>query len=562
MDSGKIKILIVEDNPGDARFILEMLTEGRLGGHEAETVETLESAVSRVNSKRFDVIILDLNLPDSGGLETLDRVLAASGGMTPVIILTGLSDETQGGASIGRGAEDYLVKGSIDPAQLSRSVRYAIERAGMQRSLRERELQWTVTFNAISSSVLLVNPDGLILNHNTASESMLGKTSEELIGHYCCQVVHGQEESIVECPLTRARESKLREKSQVRVGERWLEITVDPILDERNDMTGAVHIMEDITERVRAEESLRIRGAAIENAANAIVITDRRGIIQYVNPSFERLTGYESREAAGKNPGDLIKSGLHGKAFYRDMWDVILSGRTWQGDIVNRRRDGRLYNEEMTIAPVMGPEGDISHFIAIKQDVTERKIAEEKILSSLKEKETLLKEVHHRVKNNLQIVVSLLGLQAGDEAGGRESTMLMDIRNRIMSMAVIHEKLYMSANFSEIDFHDYIRTISENLFMTFGVDRKRITLKTDFSDIRIGIDYAVPCGLIINELVTNSLKHAFPGNMTGEIAVSMTGEKGGGYVISVRDTGAGLPADFDMDKVSSLGLRLVTVLSL
>jgi PAS domain S-box-containing protein len=137
-------------------------------------------------------------------------------------------------------------------------------------------------------------------------------------------------------------------------------------------------VFNDITERKKAEEKLRLQEAALESAGSGVVITGRDGTIQWVNPAFSRLTGYSAEEAIGKNPR-VVKSGRHDAAFYKALWDTILAGRLWHGEIVNKRRDGALYTEEMTIAPVLDAGGSITHFVAIKQDVTERKKAEERL---------------------------------------------------------------------------------------------------------------------------------------------------------------------------------------
>src|SRR5579862_1771757 len=136
-------------------------------------------------------------------------------------------------------------------------------------------------------------------------------------------------------------------------------------------------VSRDITERKQAEEAAHLQSTALNAAGNAIVITNREGMIVWSNPAFTTLTGYALGESVGKNPRDLVKSGRQDPAVYRQMWETILSGRTWWGQLENRRKDGSYYHEEQTITPVRGPDGEITHFIAIKQDLTERKQAEE-----------------------------------------------------------------------------------------------------------------------------------------------------------------------------------------
>ena len=134
-------------------------------------------------------------------------------------------------------------------------------------------------------------------------------------------------------------------------------------------------IVTDKTEKKKAEDLLKLQSAALENAANAIIITDINGYIQYINPAFEKLSGYNIEEASGKTPGSLVKSGAHDESFYKKMWETIIAGDVWNGEIINNRKDGKQYTAEMTIAPVKNDAGIIQHFVAIKQDITEKKLA-------------------------------------------------------------------------------------------------------------------------------------------------------------------------------------------
>ncbi len=157
---------------------------------------------------------------------------------------------------------------------------------------------------------------------------------------------------------------------------RWINALGNTLYDEQGEAQRMSGICLDITERKRTEDLLRLQSAALNAAANAIVITDRTGLIQWVNPAFCDLTGYTAAEAIGKNPRELVKSGKHDRAFYQDLWDAILAGQVWHGEIINRRKDGSLYTEEETITPVQDAPGEINHFIAIKQDITGRKALE------------------------------------------------------------------------------------------------------------------------------------------------------------------------------------------
>lgn len=200
-----------------------------------------------------------------------------------------------------------------------------------------------------------------------------------------------------------------------------------------------------------------------------------------------------------------------------------------------------------------------SYLSGILIDITERKIAEQNISRSLKEKELLLKEIHHRVKNNLQVVSSLLKLQSSYVKDEHSLDLLIDSQNRIRSMALVHQKLYQSKDFSEIDFSEYLKQLTEHLFHVFKSRQGDISVVINAADINLSIDLAIPCGLILNELISNSLKYAFPGNNKGEINISF-GQNDGKYEIILSDNGIGFPKELDYRKTKSLGLQLVNTL--
>lgn len=184
---------------------------------------------------------------------------------------------------------------------------------------------------------------------------------------------------------------------------------------------------------------------------------------------------------------------------------------------------------------------------------------EEQIKESLTEKEVLLKEIHHRVKNNMQIISSLLRLQSRDVTEKKYIDMFTDSQNRITSMSLIHEKLYQSKGLAKIDFDDYIRDLANGLFQSYGANGS-IGLNIDVRDVSLGIDSAIPCGLVVNELVTNSLKHAFPDGRKGNILISLHPIAGNMIELIVSDNGVSIPEDIDIRKTESLGLHLVTIL--
>lgn len=190
--------------------------------------------------------------------------------------------------------------------------------------------------------------------------------------------------------------------------------------------------------------------------------------------------------------------------------------------------------------------------------------AEEEIKKSLLEKEALLKEIHHRVKNNLQVICSMLNLQLPYITDDKAIEIFKESQNRIYSMALIHEKLYLSESLAKIDLSEYIRTLVTNLFLSYGITERSIMPFINIEHVQLGIDKVIPCALIINELVSNSLKHAFPGykrtDGNGEVHIDMHSDMGDEFMLKVKDNGVGVPAGFEIQRCESLGLKLVSVL--
>jgi two-component sensor histidine kinase len=190
--------------------------------------------------------------------------------------------------------------------------------------------------------------------------------------------------------------------------------------------------------------------------------------------------------------------------------------------------------------------------------VTEREKDEEKLRAALEEREVMLREIHHRVKNNIQIVSTLLRLQSRYIKDEKALEVLNESQNRIKSMALIHEKLYQSQDFARIDFSDYIAKMITHLFAIYKVEFGRIRHNVEAKNIQLDINRAIPCGLIINELITNALKHAFPEDREGEILVRMRPSDGDKYELTVKDNGVGLPEGFDIRQKGTLGFQIVS----
>lgn len=334
------------------------------------------------------------------------------------------------------------------------------------------------------------------------------------------------------------------------------------LYDSKKDFIGYLGIQRDMTERKQAEENIKLseeKFRAVAEAIPAQVVIFQDDKFVYVNPYSEVITGF--------SPQELL---------HMNFWDII---HPEYAEIAKERGLARQRGEdvpdsyEMKVITKSGTEKWINYsarvinfngrpaVIGTSTDITQQKNADEEVKRSLREKEILLKEIHHRVKNNLQIVTSLLKLQSSYVKDENVKRLFKESQNRVQSMSLIHQKLYQTKDLSHIDFKDYIETVVTHLQHSFGILEDRVLVSIDVKDIVMSIDNAIPAGLIINELVSNSLKHAFPVNARGSIYINLAfDEHNREYWLVIRDNGIGMPDDINIKKTESFGLKLVSTL--
>jgi len=318
-------------------------------------------------------------------------------------------------------------------------------------------------------------------------------------------------------------------------------------------------IIRDITERNHAQEKLLNKekelSSIYKNAADVLFSLSVEGENKYrftsANHAFFETTGLTEDQVLGKYVHEVIPEPSLTLVLH-NYKKAIHEQKTVRWEEVTEYPAGRKYGA-VAVTPILDESGQCTKLIGSVHDITQLKY-------SLKEKEVLLKEVHHRVKNNMQIVSSLLNLQAQHVEGDEMAyDVLMGSRNRVKSMAMIHEKLYQSTDLTHIKFDDYIKRLVLDLFYSYGIKEDQIKPIITVEDIMLNIETAVPCGLIINELISNSLKYAFPEGREGELKVSVK-KFNDNYELIISDNGVGFPEDLDYKNTDSLGLQLVKTL--
>jgi PAS domain S-box-containing protein len=351
--------------------------------------------------------------------------------------------------------------------------------------------------------------------------------------------------------------------------------TKEQLINELAEMRQRVAELEAAdTERKRAEEALRESEedlkAIFNSVGDGIALMNTRGKVIKINQRIIEIGGYTEDEIIGKRlalfkmfpPQSLAK-------ILSNFAKLIAGQQVPPFDVEVYAATGEKLDVELR-GSLLRKKGKVAGMIGVMRDITERKRAEEQIKASLKEKEVLLKEIHHRVKNNLQVIFSLLYLQSKNIQDRQTFEMFQESQNRVRSMALVHERLYQSQDLARVDFAEYVRSLANHLFRSYGVNTDVIKLKINVDDVFLGVDTAIPCGLIINELVSNSLKHAFPpplsslphaGRREGgcEVRIELRADDGQ-LTLMVSDNGVGFPQGLDFRDTGSLGLQLVNTL--
>ncbi|RLE05753.1 MAG: hypothetical protein DRI99_01420 [Candidatus Aminicenantes bacterium] len=446
-------------------------------------------------------------------------------------------------------------------------VRDVSARKRAESALRRAQEHYQELFTQIPIGLYSTTPEGEILDVNPALIDMLGfpdKKSFMKIKSFDVYVDPQERETL----KARLEKDGVVYGYQVRFKHRdgrvlWVKLTTRAIRDNEGKIIRYEGAIEDITQQKKSEEALKQSEAFLENVLysiqDGISVLDPDLTIVMTNQVMEKwytsnlpLVGKKCFEAYHNR-----NQPCHPCPSLR----CLESGRT-EKEIVPGLKGSPVEWIELFSYPLKNPiTGKIEGVVEFVRDITPRKKAEELIQKSLKEKEILLQEIHHRVKNNLQIIISLLRLQASSEKDNRLINMFRECQNRIKAMAFVHEKLYQSRDFTRVDFTQYIHDFAQELSTAFGVKKKGIKLKTELEEVELDINRAIPCGLIFNELLTNAIQHAFPEGRAGEIIVRLHWEEQGQISLEVWDSGVGLPADFDLEVPKTLGLMLIKSLT-
>ncbi len=443
-----------------------------------------------------------------------------------------------------------------------------------------------------SDAIIGIGPEDIITSWNPAARRMFGYEASEIVGHPMATIMPDErkgEETELWARLRRGQSVEPFETIRLHKDGRRIDVavTISGIWDDSGSTRGASVIARDITERKKAEKALRDanqREREVMLALNQhtiVAMTDTQGTITFANDKFCDVSKYSLDELLGQNHR-MVNSGYHPPEFWQQLWTTIGRGQTWHGTIRNRAKDGSMYWVDATIVPFLDDQGKPRQYLAVRTDITSLKEAEEtlrmqagklaganrdleqanqKVTASLQEKEALLREIHHRVKNNMQVISSILKLQAGYIKDPVALEIFKDCQGRIRTMALIHEELYRSDGLARIDFKDYLERLSRLLLRSQARGAAAVQCDFQVEAITVDIETAIPLGLIANELLTNCLKHAFAGRRRGKLQVLFQRAGPSELRLAVRDDGKGLPPGLVLKDSPTLGMKLINMLA-
>ncbi len=462
--------------------------------------------------------------------------------------------------------EERVRERTTELAQANEQLQQEIsERAQIEQKLEQERNILRTLIDTLPHAIYVKDMQSRFITCNTRQAYLAGVDShEELIGRTDLDLFpeHGAAYYADEQTVIHTGQPILNKEEPIgeKIGsQRWHLTSKVPLRDKEGNVIGLVGVGHDITERKRTEETLRTHSQILYSMAEGVAFVDAEGVIRYTNPSYEHMFGYSSGELIGQHVSTLnaFPPEIHSRVV-NEVLTALERGQMWEGEFTDRKKDGTVIYTHARISP-FEYRGE-TWSVTVEENITERKEAERQLKTSLREKEILLKEIHHRVKNNLQVISSLLDLQSTYVESEAVQEMFQESRTRVRSMALVHEQLYQSTDLAHINFADYVHDLTGYLLRAYGTSARNVTLTIDIASTTLSVETAVPLGLIINELVSNAYKHAFPDGRSGRITIQLVQIEDHEMNLIVQDDGIGFPKDIDFRRSPSLGLTIIMTL--
>jgi len=542
-DKPYVKVLLVDDDRNEHDLIAEFLSKSNIANFELLSSFDLNTAFQAIADNKPDIIILDLQLPEYSGLETLKTIKALFTSL-PIIIYTGTISSQELALSAKYGADDFIIKGKDTLSSLDVRILNNINKHKINSVLRTDKF-----YKRIRDFILVIlDVNGNVTLISKGAKEILG-FDDDIIGKNWFDFIPEKERKNVMRVFQEIIEAKGKKYISYENAvltkngdERLIHWNNMPIKDSKQKIIGTISIGIDITDAKKMEQELikkeKIYTHLINSINEIVIISDIDGYVVVSNIQDRNLG---------------TKDFKHLTDYYSNLWEILLENK--DKILKGEKLNFELKHGEKTFIVVVSQiysDETIPYMGIIMFDISKEIKIQENLKKLLEEKNTLVKEMHHRIKNNLQLVSSLLYMQMKDIKDEGIKNKFMEARNRIQSISIIHEKLYQSAGKKNINISDYLMDIAVRTLNTFGKDDIKLEFKA--KDIYISVDKAIPLGLIVNEIVVNSIKYAFGEATEGIISINVTEDDE--YVnLIIADNGSG-KVDY-IKEHESMGITII-----
>lgn len=578
-------ILVVDDEPDNFDVIETALVNQ---GYQLQYASNAHNAWQQLEILPVDVIVLDVMMSDQDGISFCRELKNHPRSQhIPILMVTALTEKQDLVQSLAAGADDFLSK-PLNYLELQARVACLVRikkqydqlralLASREEELRHRQEaevslakmneQLQAVIDAVPGFISWIGNDLRYRGVNQRLAQAVGMTTEEFVGQPLGFLDSAQEfETFIQDFISKTKQETMQIALNVNFGEKVREYLI--VAQKYDQGQSIVTVGIDSTKWKQAERELQVTTNQLQTLLNTVnsgvllqdkhwnVILPNQAFYKIfnLNPEIDRLTGKTNSELEGYYQFYFSES----EQFCQQNQMLLQAKQS----MINEEwilRDGRTL--ERDYAPILVDDSCQGH-LWVYRDITERKRNEKQLKSSLKEKDLLLKEIHHRVKNNLLVVSNLLERQSHYADDKKISFLLNESQNRLHSIALIHEKLYQSTELRKINFADYLEDLAQTLSDFYFPDIQNIEWVLTLEPIWLNIETANPCGLIVNELISNALKHGFPDGSKGKIWLELKKNQDNDLLIlEVKDNGVGLPPNLDPMQVQSLGMELILTLT-
>jgi PAS domain S-box-containing protein len=555
------KIVLVEDDNiiafSQAKFLRDK-------GFEVETLSSGEECVDYIKSNASaDLILMDIDLGKGvDGIVAAEKI--AEFRDIPVVFLTAFSDEDTINRVNDAARYGYVVKSSGNPVILS-AIKMAFRLFDSARILRESEEKYRFIAENSTDIISRMDTTGNIIYMSPLSRTITGHDPDELLGHNVFKYYHPDDRQLIinvyhqllDYPEIVTFKYRFRMKDGNYI---WLETTSRRLTDPDGSIAGIISSSRDITSRVEAEKALKESEEKLHLVMNGVpallsyVDKDERFV--YVNDAYERWHGIPKENIVGMAINELLPAEVYERSspYYKK---ALAGERTVFENYVNDRNGNEKFVRGHLVPHFI--DGNVNGFFTLIFDITDNKRAGDKILSLLNEKDLLLKEVHHRVKNNMGSIAALLYLQMDSMVNPDAVNAIQDARSRVISMMGIYDILYRSGEYRSVAAKGYFSDLIEKISSTY-ITSSRVKITSEIEEMILDSGILFPVGMIVNELLTNAIKYAFIGDRSGGIHVRIIKKDDKHVEISIRDNGAGLPDALEISSSRGFGLTLVKMM--